>query len=464
MKKRILLIEPPYLDLYRNFSNMAKAYFPLGLGYLASVLRYNGHDVRLSVAADLSAIHKTILAEVDSFRPDLIGLTAMTPNFPRAVAIASMVKNHADIPIVIGGHHVSYFKSDVLDQHPEIDFVVYGEGEETLVELAHSLDNADYGNINGLIWKKQGLAICNPPRKLLSSLDTLPFPDRELLDISRFSTHRHIAGGKSATMLTSRGCPFKCTFCASHLVDGRTYRTRGFNSILDEIEVLVSRHGIKYIFFQDDTFTLDPDRTHDLCTSIQKQGFKIQFGCFSRADIFDKRLAECLKNTGFSNIIFGTESGDYDVLHRTNKKVSLNKVQESFDICAEVGLKTTASFIIGLPYDTIETIQKTMNFAFRLKAAIVSFNLFVPFPGAALFDPGRHIPPQLNEWEKYNTVGVPPFSFVQGLSPDELYQLVIKAYKRFYLRPSQMYYLVRTIRTYSDLKEYLISGRVLLSL
>lgn len=458
MKRKVLLIEPPYLDLYGKTELMTKPYFPLGLGYVAASLQKAGHEVRLLLSSAGRSFYHVVMNTIDDWQPEIVGFSAMTTNFPRAVHLAGRIKQKHRVPIMIGGHHVSALKERILLDHPELDFVVYGEGEDTVVELVEHLEGDGFDHIKGLIWRDDGKVVTNPPRPLRTDLDNIPFPARNLVDMSKFSTHSHIAGGKSATILTSRGCPFGCIFCSAHVVDGRKYRPHGVDYVLAEIEELIDRGNVQYIFVQDDTFTLQKDRVLQVCEAIKRRRYRTRFGCFSRTDVMDEQLATALRRAGFENIIFGIESGDPEVLRKIGKRTTVEKSKEAIGVCNRAGLKTTASFVIGLPFDTPETIRKTIDLAFELKPTLVAFNPLVPFPGAAVFDQERHTPATIDGWEKYVTVGVPPYSFVKGYSPEALHRLASRGHKRFYMRPVQIWRILNTVRSATDLKEYFLSA------
>ena len=458
MGRKVLLIEPPYLDLYGKTQAMTKPYFPLGLGYVASSLQKAGHEVKLLIPSGEHSFEQIVVNAIADFEPDIIGFSAMTTNFPRAVRLARRIKSTCHAPIMIGGHHVSAFRERILLENPELDFVVYGEGEDTVAELVEGLGDGSPDHIRGLIWRKNGEALCNPPRPLSTNLDELPFPARDLVNISDFSTHSHIAGGRSATILTSRGCPFGCIFCSAHVVDGKKYRPHSVDYLMAEIDELVLKYGVQYIFIQDDTFTLQKKRVLQVCDRIAGRKYRTRFGCFSRTDVMDEKIAGALKMARFDNIIFGIESGDPEVLKKIGKGTSIEKSKQAIMACNKAGLKTTASFVIGLPFDTLETIEKTMKFAFDLNPALVAFNPLVPFPGSAVFDEDIHVPETLDGWEKFITVGVPPFSFVEGVTPKQLYGLASSGHKRFYMRPTQIWRILKTIRSFTDVKEYFLSA------
>ncbi|MFH2138238.1 MAG: radical SAM protein [Candidatus Omnitrophota bacterium] len=457
MNKKVLLVEPTYLDLYGKSKIATKPYFPLGLGYIAAALKKNNYDCRILISSDGDDFLNKVMVSVREFDPLFIGFTSMTTNYPNAVELAKEIKKVFSLPIVIGGIHVSAFREEILKQTDVFDYVVYGEGEDTIVELACNLNDpmANFGEINGLIWKSSsGQIVVNPPRRLENDLDKIPFPARELVDLDKFSTHSHIAGGRSATIMTSRGCPYQCVFCSAHNVHGHKYREHSVDYVISEIEELVNKYNVTYVFIEDDTFTVNKKRVERICKRLSDKKLNLKFGCFSRVDIMDLSMARLLKKAGCINVIFGIESGDEEVLKKMKKHISLVQAKEAIQVCEKIGIKTFASFVIGFPFDTKETIKKTIDFALELNSTLVAFNPLVPFPGSEIFNDAKHLPKHIEDWKSYITVNVPPYSFVDGLTPRDIYKLAQKGNRRFYLRPGQLWRIIKTIQSFSDLKEY----------
>ncbi|MDD5130871.1 MAG: radical SAM protein [Candidatus Omnitrophica bacterium] len=465
--QKILLIDPPYRYLYGKSQSATEPYFPLGLGYIAAVLRRAGIDCQMLVDIGKPDFLNTVMETVKDYSPSLVGLTAMTTNYPNAVRVAETIKKAHSIPVVIGGAHASACGSKILSQEQGVfDFVIMGEGEDTMVELASAINlgQVDLSAIKGLAWRSnKGQIMKNGPRPLNEEPDSLPFPARDMVDLSFFSIHSHIGGGNAATMLTSRGCPYRCIFCSAHTVSGRRYRQHSADYVLAEMEELVNKYKVKYIFIQDDTFTIDRGRLERICEEIRKRKLGIKFGCFSRVDIMDQKTAAMLKQAGLVNVVFGIESGDEGILKKIRKQISLKQVHTAIRSCESQGIKTLASFVIGLPFDTKETLERTIKFALSLNPTLVAFNPLVPFPGSDIFDENTHSPVDISGWSRYLTVNVPPFSFVEGLTPQEIYNLAQSGHRRFYLRPGQIWRILKTVRHISDVKEMMRAGFVILT-
>ncbi|MCK5586500.1 cobalamin-dependent protein, partial [Candidatus Bipolaricaulota bacterium] len=219
---KLLFLEAPYY--YGSGNVVVGQYFPLGIGYLAAYLRESGFEVRIFQPEHQNCFEQELVSYMDSFLPDMVCISMMTPSYPRATAICDLVKSRYRSYTVLGGHHVSAVGEEVLRQSPNTDFAVIGEGEETLLELARELgsDAPYFPRINGLVWRgKDNEIVLNESRDVIRTLDELPFPARDLVDMNKFRIHSYIDfGRKSATMITSRGCPHKCMFCSSWLTMG----------------------------------------------------------------------------------------------------------------------------------------------------------------------------------------------------------------------------------------------------
>ena len=454
---RILLIDAPYINLYGVHRIAVGRYFPLSLGYLAAVLEKGGHTVKIATLNGVKDYESIIENLVKEYLPQLIGFTAMTPSFPMAVKLAEKIRIWTSCPLVIGGSHVSAFGEHLWNQTAVFDGVIMGEGEYTLLELANYL--AEGGDqpthIPGLIWKLPGSQpINNVPRSFLVDLDKLPFPARHLVELDKFSTSSHIKGKESLTMITSRGCPFNCRFCSSHMVHGRQYRVHSPGYVVEEIIFLKNTYNLKYIFFQDDTFTLNRERLEKILDLILSKELKIKWGCFSRVDILDKQMASLFKRSGCESLVFGIESGSQMALEKMNKKISLEQVRKAITVCEEIGIRSLASFVVGFPFETRKDIQQTIKFAKTLPATKVVFNPLVPFPGSSFFNKSRHFPGKLEGWSRFLTTKEPPFQMVQDCTPSEIYRLVKRGHISFYLRPKQLMRMGRSIHSWNDFLSY----------
>lgn len=317
---KIILIQPNYPSIVRKV--LGEVAHPLGLGYIASVIR-DEHDVIILDALNLDYTDEEVTDDIKKFDPDAIGITATTPAIYEAYNVAKIAKTiNPDITTIIGGAHATFMAREVLEECPYLDIVVRGEGEETIQEVLHILEKKkDLSKISGITYRQNGKIIETEDRPLIKDLDTIPFPSYDLLPKLESN------GVKYGVMMTSRGCPFKCTFCSSSLLGQKRWRGRSADNVVEEIQFLESR-GIKEIEFLDDTFTLNSQRVIDICDRIKEEKIDLSWSCSSRVNTIDKEMAEKMKEVRCHTIFFGVESGTDWVMKILD--ISTEKLKEMF--------------------------------------------------------------------------------------------------------------------------------------
>lgn len=265
------------------------------------------------------------------------------------------------------------------------------------------------------------------------------------------------------TMVTSRSCPHSCTFCSVHLVMGRTFRPHGPEHVIEEIELLVREYGTDFIVFQDDAFTILPERVEDICERILQRKLRFHWACFSRVDDLSERLARTMARAGCRQITFGVESGNEEALRGMRKRTTVDAARKAIALCNVLGIRSLASFVIGFPFDTRRTIQETIDFACGLSPIVATFSPLIPFPGTEYFDMLERPPKDLDGWQQFVAVGRPPVSFVAGMSPRDLQQTALRGHLRFYLRPKQVLRIASSASSLGELKAYGKGGLGLLN-
>lgn len=426
---RIILIQPNYPSIVRKV--LEEVAHPLGLGYIASVIR-NEHDVRILDALNLDYTDKQVTDEIKKFDPDVVGITATTPAIYEAYNVAKIAKTiNPDITTIIGGAHATFMAQEVLEECPHIDIVVRGEGEETIQEVLHILEkNNDLSMIRGITYREDSKIIETEDRPLIKDLDTIPFPSYDLLPELESN------GVKYGVMMTSRGCPFKCTFCSSSLLGQKRWRGRSAENVVEEIQFLESR-GIKEIEFLDDTFTLNSRRVGDICNKIKEERIDLSWSCSSRVNTINKEIAKKMKDVRCHTIFFGVESGTDWVLKSIGKGISLEDAERSVQITKSLNMNSICSFILGMPGENIDTINNTINFAIKLDPTFAQFSIATPYPGTKLFDmvvkEGYLL---TKDWTRYT--GTDPVMRILDISTEKLKELFTRAYLKFYLRPSKI--------------------------
>jgi len=455
----IVLINAPYLDIYGSLNVGKNFNFPLGIGYIAGMLKKNGHTVAILEPEIYEMTAEDVVDYIKERSADIVGITCATANFKGAEKLARHIKEKLGTFTVIGGVHASSVPEQILLNYPQFDAAVIGEGEYTMLEMCEALekDRDNLSQVNGIMFRQKGEIIKTPPRPFIENLDELPFPARELVDLNNYRPQVHLdRGKKSATMITSRGCPAHCTFCASFKTLGFKFRAHSPEYVVSEIEHLVKNYNIEHVIFVDDTFTIQPERVKKICNLMIEKNLKIDWYCFARVVPISKEILQLMKKAGCFSLLFGVESADPQVLKNVKKGITPEQATKAFELSNELGFKTIATFILGLPGDTKETIEKTINFAVKLKPTIASFNRLVPFPGTEIyetyyqskFEDGKH-------WDDFVPKAANPVIELEGVSTQALQKLTNVAYMRFYLRPSQIVKILLSIKTFGEFRAYM---------
>lgn len=456
--RKILFIEAPYS--YGAGKIVVGKYFPLGIGYLASYMRQNGYEARILQPDKDESFDADMARAMGEFEPGLMCVSVMTPSYPRAVSICEQLKENYACATVMGGHHVSAVGAEVLEQSPATNFAVVGEGEQTLLELAREAASPkpDYSRIDGLVWRDaSGGVTANKSRELIKDLDALPFPARDLVDMSRFKVHSYIDFGKrTATMITSRGCPYKCMFCSSFLTMGAKYRYRSVENIVTEIKEIVRDYGIDHIVFEDDTMTLKKDRIRALCEAMIEMPDRPSWYGLSRVDTMSLELAKLMKRAGCRMVNFGIESGSQEILKKIGKRIDLKQAEEAVRACTKAGLRTQCTFIVGFPFDTDETMKLTYRTATRIGPTVAIFFPMTPYPGTRVYnefmDPS-FAPRDVSGWEKLTqTNNESGISVNPAFTGAQIRDIADRWNRKYFLRLRQILQIARSV---SSPKEFI---------
>ncbi|MHC4463863.1 MAG: B12-binding domain-containing radical SAM protein [Planctomycetota bacterium] len=358
---------------------------PLGLGYLASFVLCKNDDIRIDVF-DAGVANKREANSLLKGEYDIVGFTVTSQTYRYALELAKIFKEHnPDAIMVFGGPHVSIMMDQIM-QEPLIDVAVYGEGELTFDELIkylkennNKLNAKDFERINGLIYRENGQAVVSPPRKLIEDLDALPFPAFHLFSLERYP-------GKYP-MITCRGCPFACVFCASSKIWRRKWRARSPENIIAEVKYLIKNFGPRPIDFHDDSFNIDLKRANTICDLFLDNKIRIPWGVRGlRADIMTPNLASKMRKAGCSHVAIGIESANLEMLERMGKHESIAEIKRGIDILHSAGIDVTGQFMIGNPGETLETVMESIKFAEESDLLKAIFGSAVPFPGTGLWD------------------------------------------------------------------------------
>lgn len=426
----VLLINPPTceigdLPITRQLAAPAP---PLGLVYLAAMLDEAGYTVEIVDMIPEGMRKEDLLTIIKKDCPLLVGISTVMINYNNSLKIAKSIKEYnPEIKVVLGGPHVSFIPAQAL-LNPFVDFVIVGEGEDTLVELAGFLKHGtpELEAINGLCFHKNGAFTSNAKRALREDLDSLPFPARDKLVLKNYLM--------PGTIITSRGCPSKCIFCAANKLYEGTCRFRSISNIIEEMDTLCKTYGITEFFIADDTFTASRKRVLEFCEHMIKLKANYTWVCESRIDTIDEHLLQKMRKAGCIKIQFGVESGVQQILDKIRKGIKLEDVEERVKAAVGLGLNVICSFIIGHPDDTQETVRETIAFAKKLKSFSTNeatvknfFSLLTPLPGTYVYENLADLGVTLlsTNWDRY--VFHHPVIRTKNLSEQELFNLYLQA-------------------------------------
>ena len=340
-----------------------------------------------------------IKSVLKSFSPNVIGANGVTMNINNSLSILKDCREQMPgVITVMGGPHVTFDADNILGDHDYIDFIVRREGEITFHELLKTIDSKkQYKDILGLSYREGSTILHNPDRPFIADINILPNHDYSLVQLSKYK-----ALGTSVNMITSRGCPFKCIFCVGSKMVGHKVRYYNIDRVVNEFESL-SKLGFKQINFADDLFTSNRKRCIAICNEIIKRGIDHKWTAFARVDTVTEELLTAMKNAGCTTLCFGIESGDQEILNTIKKKTTLKVIGEAIELCGNAGIDAMASYILGLPGETPETVKRTMSFAKQLCSSY-GYHILAPFPGTEVRERSSHYGISLltDEWDKYD--------------------------------------------------------------
>jgi len=458
---KILLINPPranelvgknpaIIEKHRGFNP------PLGLLYLAATINHNTqHTVHILDTQPRGFTYPELADHLKSKTYDVVGISSMTFTLIDAYKTVRLVKEvMPQTKVILGGTHVHLFPEETI-KLDGVDFAFMGEAENALVEfLKDPLDASRYPNISGLVFKDGQGNIKKNEFSPIQNLDELPFLDRTLLDIKNYNSLLS-RGSLSTTIVSSRGCPFRCAFCDRPLSPITShFRYRSANNVVEEISQCRAL-GIEDFLFYDDTFTVNRKRVFEVCEEILKKNIKIRWDIRTRVDMVDKEMLILLKKAGCVAIHYGVEAGNNRMLELLKKGFTIEKVKEVFTLTKEVGIETLAYFMIGLPHEKNADIQDTFDLAKTLKPAYAHFTIFSPYPGTEFYyyGLGKNII-KGDIWREFARQPEEDFRipvWEENFSRDELYGMIVKFYKSFYLRPSYLLARIMRIRSKDEL-------------
>ena len=441
---KIFITNPPF---FKNFNRQVRwsaktsggIHPPIYLAYAASVLEKK-HDVKLLDAIASDTPIEDFYKMIDKQNPDFVIMDTSTPSILNDINIAKKIKEkHSNTKIILVGPHVSAMPENTMEIAPWVDFLTIGEYDYTLPELIENSENKDkLKNVEGIAYRDNKRIVITKHRELIENLDELPYPDRDQLPIDKYRDT--LLTPPFTFIISGRGCPFRCTFCLwPQVMYGRRLRLRNYKSVVDEVEYCINRYNLKSFKFFDDTFTIVKERVNKICQELIERKIKTPWICNARVDTLDKKSMKNMKKAGCYLFKIGVESGSQKILDEIGKGTRIEQIEKFFKLTKEVGIKTFASFMIGLPSDTEETVKATINLAKRIEPDMAQFVILSPLPGTEMF----------NDIVKKGWVKFPikwdDYLMEQGyinvvfkhpkFSEEELKNMCGKMWKEFYLRP-----------------------------
>ncbi len=450
---RILLVNPPISkeEVYAKYSAGAPSLPPLGLCYLAAVLLKEGFEVKILDCAIEDFSPAQLRSQIEKYAPTVVGVTSTTVSYPSAQNVLRIVKEiDKGIKTILGGAHISAMPLQTMEECDYLDIGVVGEGEYILLEIVRDLQAGQpLDGIKGTLLRCNDQILRNEPRPPTENLDEIPFPARHLLKDLRIYSHTPFRGAKfMTTMITSRGCPFNCSYCDQSIF-GRRWRAHSPDYVISEISFLKEEYGVDFISFEDDNFLLSKKRVASICQKMIEGSLNISWSCLGRANEVDEEILPLMKKAGCQTIYIGIESGSPRILELVNKKINIEETRRGIESIKKSGISVTGSFILGLPTETKEEIDRTIDLALSLPLDGVSFFTFTPYPNTRLRDIAFQHGTVSENWKDYSGhPGVLPF-VANGMSEEYLLNTQAQAYRRFLLRPG---YLIKHIENFAHRK------------
>lgn len=454
----VALVAPPLAPetLYGKWdlSKVDSVSPPIGLLSLAAMVRkYGGRPTVHDAYAHRWTIKET-LEHVLKTNPDVVGVTCVTPSYPQTKLFVQELRKKAPRTlIVMGGAHITASSDEVMVDLPELDIGVLSEGEITIVELLETIrDGGDLSKVDGIIYRCQDEMIRTKQREFIRNLDELPLPAWDLLP-SMTDTYRlsiiGTKGNRATSLLTTRGCPGKCTFCD---VGGVGRKIRGFSAgyVINMIEHLKTNYGMTDFLIYDDNFVALRNRLKEICNEIVARKWNIHWSCSARVDIVQPELLHSMNRAGCWQIEYGIESGSQKMLNIMQKHITLKQIEQALRWTKDAGIETRGNFIFGFPGETLESLEETLQFALKIDLDYFQQTFLTPYPGSAIYE-------QIDKYGKFDrdlgkmnnlTINFVP----DGLTEEDLISFSAKAFRKFYLRPKIVWFHLRKLRNISDFK------------
>ena len=426
---------------------------PTDLMYLASISEKCGYEAMIkdySQGGDFAN-------DLKSFRPNFIVANIATPTFKSDIEALKQAKEFLpNVTIIVKGASFLTYNTNAIYENPFIDYVIIGEAELTLKDILEGVPNNE---ILGICYRENFQPVKNEKRPFIENLDILPFPARHLVDNSKYI--RPDNGKVQAVVKVSIGCPYHCFFCLATPVSGPKVRVRSAENIIAELKECVEKYNIRNFLFWSDIFNFDREWTIDLCQKIIESGLKITWSSNTRANTMDDEMAKIMYKAGCRLVSIGVESGSQKMLNNIGKKLSLDEIRETVKILKKNKIKIYNYFVIGLPWETEETVEETIKFAIELDSNFISFYTATPLPGTKYFAYAM-LNKLVDGNMDFSRAYYEPVVKSHTLSKERIFELHKQAVRRFYLRPKFIIKTLFSLRSFTEFKNYFIAGLNLL--
>ena len=438
--RKIIFINPPSIS-ETDFSAKQSVVPPEGLCLLSACVREKGYLPSIIDSDALNLSIDDVFEKIKKEKPSFVGLTSTTITIHNCAELARKIRK-LGIKVIVGGPHMNVAGSETMEHFKDcFDIGVYGEAEETIVELLNALsENTSLKEINGLIFFDKCKLIITSRREPIKDFDKIPMPAWDLLpDINKYYQQSVARADRfpSMSLMTSRGCPGQCIFCASE----KNLRAYSSEKLIQIVKHLIKKYKIKSLEINDDNFIVFSKRLKDFCDTIINEKIDLTWSCMGRVNHVNEDILKMMYKAGCRRIAYGIESGSQKILDFERKGITLNQIRKAIEISHKVGIKTTGYFILGHPLETKESMQKTIDFANSLKLDDCLYSYMVPYPGTVLYEIAEEYGSFDKDWKKMYQWGI---SFIpNGLTKKDLENYFKKGFRSFYFRPRIIFNYVK---------------------
>ena len=445
---KVAFVNPLLLSFEKAYDSRAGSQ-PMGILYMATVLENNGVSVSVVDQPGEKISDDALIKKIRRIDPDVVGFSTLVSTGIRAAKQARDLKKwNPNLPVVFGGYYATMNAERILQKYPQVDYIIKGEGEYSMLSLVQAMESGgNLKNVGGLVYREDGKIKYGKEEELILDLDDLPIPRRKFVEGNDYG---YISGAKMpkfTSILSSRGCPFACTYCCCAAFAHRRWRPRGVENVVDEIEQVISE-GYENVLFIDDNFTINKKRVTKICNLIRKRKLEFNWIAEGRVDSASREMFQSMVSAGFKILYIGIESANQRILDYYNKGTKVNQAVAAVNNARKAGTDIiTGTFIVGAPTETVSEIYNTINFAIRLDLDFPQFNILSAIPGARIHEElvkSGYINPETG-WE--DAVDVPEVH--PNCVPEErIAEIIAEGYQRFIKRPGwAARELIRTIRS-----------------